>query len=356
MVPAAGRFDIFDDSAHVDGMTVVDFEQVAEARRRIVGSVHRTPVVSSHLLNHWLGHEVFFKAECLQKVGAFKARGALNAVAAYIETHGKAPKRVIANSSGNHAQAVAWSCNEREIPCTIYMPEDTSAVKVQGTRSYGAEVVLLPSRMEVDAATESAAREDGVFWIPPYNHEWVIAGQGTVVAEALEQIEGGIDAVFAPCGGGGLLSGSLVSGRQLDPQMQVIGVEPANADDAFRSREKGKIVKLDASPNTLADGARTLSLGSITFPHVQQADGFYRCSEDRLIYWTQWLNHLLKLRIEPTGAMATEGLWQWMQTQDPGKRVLVILSGGNMDAKTCRAVWDSDYLDQPPVSVGEASS
>lgn len=329
-------------------MGTVNYVQIAEARNRIDESIHLTPVVSSALLNQWLGHEIFFKAECLQKVGAFKARGALNAVSAYLEVHGCGPTRVIANSSGNHAQAVAWACREKGIPCTIFMPQDTSLVKVQGTRSYGAEVVQLPTRVEVDAAVQAAAEQGGVFWIPPYNHEWVIAGQGTVVAEAIGQIDGKIDAVFAPCGGGGLLSGSLVASRHLDPEMQVIGVEPEQADDAFRSRKLGEIVKLDHSPCTLADGARTLSVGSKTFPHIQQLDEFYLCSEERLIYWTQWLNHLLKLRIEPTGAMAMEGVWQWLQTQDKPKRVLMILSGGNMDANTTRAVWQQDYLHQVP--------
>ena len=167
-----------------------------KARIRVSEGIHLTPIVSSRLLNQWLGHEVFFKAECLQKVGAFKSRGALNAVSAYIEKQGSNPKRVIANSSGNHAQAVAWACSKREIPCVITMPEDTSKVKVEATRSYGANIVTMPTRAEVDAATKAAAEENGVFWIPPYNHDWVIAGQGTVAAESLEQVES-IDAIFA---------------------------------------------------------------------------------------------------------------------------------------------------------------
>lgn len=132
--------------------------------------------------------------------------------------------------------------------------------------------------------------------------------------------------------------------------MRVIGVEPELADDAFRSRREGRIVKLDASPSTLADGARTLCIGSKTFPFIQELDDICRCSETRLIYWTQWLNHLLKLRIEPTGAMAMEGVWQWAQTQSNPRRLLVVLSGGNMDPKTSRAIWDVNCLDQVPGS------
>jgi len=343
-----GRIDLFDDSAVVDDMLTVNFEHVSMARRRIAGYLHRTPVFTSEKLNHWFGHDVFFKAECLQKVGAFKARGALNAVTAYLETHGRKPKRIIANSSGNHAQAVAWACSKLGVPCTLYMPQDTSLVKVQATRDYLAEVVLLPTRMEVDSATQMASKEDGVFWIPPYNHEWVIAGQGTAVAEALEQVSD-LDAVFAPCGGGGLLSGSLIATRRMSPKSKVFGVEPRNADDAFQSRKRGEIVKFDKSPQTLADGARTLSLGSLTFPFISELDDFFLCSEDRLIYWTQWLSHLLKLHVEPTGAMAMEGCVQWLKTQGRKKqRVLVVVSGGNMDVLTARQIWAEDCLIHSP--------
>ena len=228
------------------------------------------------------------------------------------------------------------------------MPEGTSEVKVAGTRSYGAEVIQLEGRSAVDAAAAREAEKPGVFWVPPYNHEWVIAGQGTAAAEAFEQVTG-VHAVFAPCGGGGLLSGTFIASRHLSPGTRIIGVEPLNANDAERSRNTGSIVKFTESPATLADGARTLSLGDKTYPLIRQLDNFYTCTEPRLIYWTQWLQHLLKLHIEPTGAMAMEGVWQWLGCQTTSKKVLVMLSGGNMDRKTSAEVWKQDWLTQPPV-------
>jgi threonine dehydratase len=227
------------------------------------------------------------------------------------------------------------------------MPQGTSLVKQLGTRHYGAELVLLPDRATVDAAAAAAAGQQGVFWIPPYDHEWVVAGQGTAALEALDAL-GSVHAVAAPCGGGGLLSGTLIATRSQCPQAQVIGVEPAAAADAWESRQLGRIVTLPRSPETLADGARTLSLGAITFPFVTQLDAFYTCSEERIAYWTQWLTHLLKLQIEPTAALGMEGAWRWLQTQKRARRILVILSGGNLDAALYRRIWECDWLCQPP--------
>ncbi|MEQ9825681.1 MAG: serine/threonine dehydratase [Puniceicoccaceae bacterium] len=332
-------------------METLNHFAILAARRRLADDVHATPILSSKTLNQWLGHEIFFKAEGLQKVGAFKARGALNALRCYREFIGRFPERVIANSSGNHAQAVAWACREHGVPCTVYMPEATSQVKQQGTRHYGAELVLLPTRTAVDATAAREAESDGVFWIPPYNHEWVMAGQGTAAAEALDVLDS-VHAVVAPCGGGGLLAGTLVTTRALCPGAQVVGAEPAAASDAFQSRKQGRIIALEQTPNTVADGARTLSVGERTFPFLQRLDEFFMCSEARIAYWTQWLTHLLKLQIEPTAALGMEGAWQWLMRQKQPRRVLVILTGANMDAATRQRVWQQDWLTQPPDSLG----
>lgn len=322
------------------------FESITSAERTIKQYIHNTPVVTSSRLNEWLGHQIYFKAECLQKVGAFKARGACNAVAKLMERDNR-PDRIIANSSGNHAQAVAWAAATFGIPATIYMPKEVSRVKLQATASYGAEICLGESRAEVDQQVQMASQQKGVAWIPPYNHPDVIAGQGTAAFEVFHEIEQ-VDAIFAPCGGGGLLSGTLVATRSLSPKTKVIGVEPANADDARRSIEQGMIFRFERSPETLADGARTLAVGDLTFEHLRQLDGFYTVKEEAIIYWTQWLNHLLKLQVEPTSAMSMDGVCQWLKTVNSPQKVVVILSGGNIDLSTHQAIWKTDGLAQVP--------
>ena len=327
-------------------LTLPDFQSVQAAAKRIESSIHHTPLVSSAALNRWLGHKIVFKAECLQKIGAFKARGGLNTVRWLCET-GSTPARIVANSSGNHAQAVAWAAQLQNIPATIFMPADVSTVKAQATRAYGAEVILCADRETVDLRVEAAANEPGVCWIPPYNHPQIVAGQGTAAYEALQELPD-IDAVFAPCGGGGLISGTFLSSRAMNPKAKVIGVEPLNANDAAESRRSGHIHKLDGSPQTIADGARTPSVGPITFEFIKQLDGFYEVAEHQIVYWTQWLQHLLKLHIEPTSAMTMGGVVRWLADQASEQTVLVILSGGNIDQQTMGLIWAEDRLQVLP--------
>ncbi|MBY5991381.1 serine/threonine dehydratase [Ferrimonas balearica] len=325
---------------------MIPFERIKAAHARVAPHLHHTPILRSSQLNRWLGHEILFKAECLQKVGAFKARGALNTLSRAIE-QGRRPQRVIANSSGNHAQAVAWAAAQFDLPATIYMPANVSKVKAQATAAYGAEVVLGESRAWVDAQVAAEAQTPGTLWIPPYNHEDVIAGQGTAVYEALTDC-GEVDAVFVPCGGGGLSSGALVATRGLCPNAQVMGVEPLQANDAAWSLREGRIVGFEQSPNTIADGARTLSVGPLTFEHLQALDGFYEVDEGPILYWTQWLTHLLKLNVEPTSAMTMAAVCEYLKTQSRPQRVLVVLSGGNIDHATRQAIWAEDCLGQVP--------
>lgn len=326
---------------------MINFKEIEAAHQRIKPYINKTPVVSSYLLNDWLGHDIYFKAECLQKIGAFKARGGCNAVQVLKENQPNI-KRVVANSSGNHAQAVAWAAKQFNIPATIYMPSFASKVKAQATGCYGAEVVLLDTRQEVDAAVEQAANEDGVFWIPPFNDDSVIAGQGTAALEALQQVNKPIDAIFAPCGGGGLISGTFVATRQLQPEAQVIAAEPRAGDDAYRSFQSGQIQRLDDAPKTMADGAMTLSVGEKTFEHIRHLDDFFTVEEAPMAYWTQWLQHLLKLHVEPTSAMTMDAVCQWLRQQAKPQKVMVVLSGGNIDANMMQKIWCQDYLTQQP--------
>ena len=327
-------------------MSSVTFADVQAAEKRIQSYVNHTPILESQLLNEWLGHQVIFKAECFQKTGAFKLRGALNMLLKAKE-EGRLGKRVVANSSGNHAQAVAYAANILGVQATIYSGRNISKVKAAATQFYGATLDLSETRKEADEKVAEAAKEEGVLYVPPFNHEDIMAGQGTAVMEALAQT-GEVDAVFAPVGGGGLVSGSAVSVRALSPKAQVIGVEPLIANDAAQSLRIGSIQTLKVQPATLADGAATLQVGEKTFPHLQALDGFYEIDETRIAYWTQWLQHLLKVHVEPTCAMSMGAVIEWLKLQTNKQKVLVMLSGGNIDQQKMLQIWQLDHLQQVP--------
>lgn len=321
-------------------------KNIEQAKKRIDPFIHNTPIFSSQVLNSFLGHKIFFKAEELQKIGAFKIRGGINTIAWLIEKNEK-PKRIIANSSGNHAQAVALASKIFSLPSTVYMPKNVSTIKAQAAAAYGAEIILCENRIIADELVQNASRDKDVYWIPPFDHEQVICGQGTAAHEALTELSD-IDALFAPCGGGGLLSGSLISTRGLSPRTKVIGVEPELANDAVQSVNSGNIVRLTDPPDTIADGARTMSVGELTFHYLKELDEFFQATEKEIIYWTQWLTHLLKVQIEPTCALTMAGVTKWLKSQNGMKSVLVILSGANIDLKTMNQIWQKDYLSEYP--------
>lgn len=324
----------------------LNIKHIEKAKSRILGLTNQTPILTSQLLNQWLGHEIFFKTENFQKIGAFKARGACNTLA-WLQEIGENPKHIVANSSGNHAQAVAYAASKFGISSTIFMPDYSSKIKIQATRSYGAQVVLSETRDITDQKVKEASQQEGVYWIPPYNHEQVVCGQGTAAYEALTELQD-IKALFAPCGGGGLLSGSLLAARGLSSKTKVMGVEPLNANDAAESLRHGTIQRLSGVPDTLADGAMTMAVGKITFEYLKQLDDFFEIEEEYLIYWTQWLSHLLKCRVEPTSAMSMEAVRRWLSTQKTKQKVLVIISGGNIDQPTTQKIWEKDYLGVVP--------
>lgn len=326
--------------------TVFNLNNIVNAKRRISPYINDTPILTSSLLNKWLGHEIYFKAEGLQKTGAFKARGACNVIASLVEDN-KKPNHIVANSSGNHAQAVAWASHIHGIKSSIYIPSFSSKVKIQATKAYGSEVILCESRPEADERVKQHAKKKNTYWIPPFNHEMVIHGQGTAAYESLNEIND-IDAIFAPCGGGGLLSGTLIAARGLVPKAKVIGAEPLNANDAASSIRSGKIHQLTTTPNTLADGAMTMAVGDITFEYLKHLDDILEITESDISYWTQWLTHLLKLQIEPTSSLSMAAAKQWMGKQAGKKKILIILSGGNIDHTSHSKIWESDFLTTPP--------
>jgi threonine dehydratase len=327
-------------------MSSVTFADVQTAEKRISPFINKTPVLESRLLNSWLGHKLFFKAECFQKTGAFKLRGALNMMLKAKE-EGRLGNQVVASSSGNHAQAVAYAAKILGVKATIYSAQNLSKVKAAATKYYGARLDLSATRKEADEKVAEAASKSGVLWMPPFNHNDIIAGQGTAALEAIGQT-GEVNSLFAPVGGGGLVSGSLLSTRALLPKAMVIGVEPSVANDAAESLRTGVIQSLTEQPNTLADGAATLQVGEKTFPHLQALDGFYEVDETTIAYWTQWLQHLLKIHVEPTCAMSMGAVVEWLKSQTSEQKVLVMLSGGNIDQQKMRQIWQDDHLQQIP--------
>lgn len=326
-------------------MNDVSPEDIAAAQARITGHVHRTPLVQSETLNRALGHRIVFKAENLQKTGAFKLRGATNTLKALKEQNALSDQ-ICAFSSGNHAQAVAYAARAMGVKATVFIPKQASGLKIAATRACGAEVVVTETRQIAEAAVAEYI-ERGATFVHPYDNPHVIAGQGTACLEALQDgVEA--DAVFAPCGGGGLVSGTWLATRLARPQAKVFACEPAMANDAHRSVQSGEIVRLNETPMTIADGVRTLAVSERTLSCLRQLDGFYEVDEPDIILWSQWLTHLLKLVIEPTSAMCVAGVERWLKTQSAPRTVLIILSGGNIGADTQRQIWAEDRLLTPP--------
>jgi threonine dehydratase len=319
-------------------------DTVTQAYNRIKTHIHQTPLLQSHLLNELLGADIWFKYEGMQKIGAFKLRGALNTLLHLQEQH-NLPQEIVAFSSGNHAQAVAWSARLLGIKATIVMPENVSPIKIAATKGYGAEVVLKPTRQEAEDFAQEKAQS--CFFLPPYDHDDVIAGQGTAALEAWTT-EGGFDAVFAPCGGGGLISGTYLATRLFSDKANVYAVEPQIANDAAESYRTGMIKRFATAPTTIADGVRTLGISERTFQYIQKLTGFYEISEEDIVYWTQWLTHLLKVSVEPTSALGMAGAFKYIKQGNTQKKILIILSGGNIDPGTYRKIWEKDCLSTLP--------
>jgi len=311
---------------------MVTYDDVAKAHERIKGVAHKTPVLTSSVTDARVGAKLFFKAENLQRMGAFKFRGAYNALSQL-----DAPQRrqgVLAFSSGNHAQAVALAGKLLGIKTVIVMPENAPKVKLQATRGYGAEVVTYRMDEDRETVANRVAKERGMVTIPPFNHPHIVAGQGSAAKELIEET-GALDMLLVPCGGAGLLSGCAIAAKQLAPNCRVVGVEPAKGDDVNQSFRAGKIVSIPV-PDTIADGARTQAPGTITFPLVQRyVDEMVTVTDEELLPAMFWLWERMKIVVEPTGAL---GFAAAFHAKVPVKgRIGVILSGGNVDLRWAAA-------------------
>ena len=307
---------------------MVTYDDVARAAGRLAGVAHRTPVATSRTLDERLGARLFLKCENLQRAGAFKFRGAYNAIARLAPE--ERSRGVLTYSSGNHAQAIALASRLLGARATIVMPGNAPAAKRRATEGYGARVVEYdPATQKREEVAEGLRAEGDPVLVPPYDHADVIAGQGTAAKELFEDA-GAMDVLLVCCGGGGLLSGSALAARALSPGCRVIGVEPAAGDDATRSFRTG-VLHTVTNPATIADGARTPSLGSLTFPLVRaNVDDMATVSDEDLVRAMRFVWERMKLVVEPTGVLGLAAALGG-RVDVAGKRVGVILSGGNVD-------------------------
>ena len=313
------------------------FEIVKAAQKRIEGHAHVTPIMTSRTLNQLTGAEIFLKCENFQRMGAFKFRGAYNAMSRLTDDQKK--HGVITHSSGNHAQAVALVGRLLGIKTVVVMPDDAPLIKRAATEAYGASVIGYdPAETTREKISQDLSIRHDYTLVPPYDHIDIVAGQGTAAMELLDELNC-LDMLMVPCGGGGLLSGCAVAARAMSPKCRVIGIEPKSADDAAKSFHSGKLHTV-TNPPTIADGTRTLSLGKVTFPLVlEYVDDMQTVSESAIMEAVKFLFYRMKLVVEPSGALGVAALLSG--EIQPRGRVGIILSGGNIDGTTMKMILDS---------------
>lgn len=321
---------------------------VARALTVISPWIRTTPILHSHLLDEWMGRKIYFKAEGFQVTGSFKVRGAIYSMLQAQKEHSNKHLDFTVFSSGNHAQGCAWAAKQLGMHADVFMPQNTSAIKVQATRSYGAHVTLTSTRQEAEEACLKKTQE-GSLWLHPFDNDNGICGQGTAALEAFSQLPETPEAIFATCGGGGWLSGTYLAREFAGLRSKIYGAEPSQAADAKRSFETGHIHRFTSQPDSIADGARTPGVCQRTFQYLKELDGFFSASEEEIIYWSQWLCHLLKTPVEPTSAVAMAAARQYLQKNTATKGpLLVMLSGGNISPSSYQKIWNSSYLEQIP--------
>ncbi len=308
---------------------MISFDDVKAAAQRLDGYAHRTPIATSRMLNELVGAEIFCKCENLQRAGAFKFRGAFNTISQLSDERRR--RGVVSFSSGNHAQAVALVGQLLHTPTVIVMPNDAPAVKLTATRGYGAEVVLydrVEQKREVIA--KQLAEERGLTLVPPFDHPHIIAGQGTAALELLTDVPD-LDMLIVPIGGGGLISGCSVAAHAMKPDIHIFGVEPDTANDTCLSLQKGEIVSTPQS-HSIADGLLPTAPGKLTFPIMQQhLAGVLLVADDEMAKAVRFMLMRMKLLVEPSGAAPIAALMSDKVPNARGKRIGVVLSGGNVD-------------------------
>lgn len=305
---------------------------VAKSYLRIKDYIHKTPLSHSNLLNNMLGSKIYFKMDAMQKTGAFKIRGVLNHLLALKEKN-MMPTKIVAYSTGNHGIAMAYAAKIFGIHARIYLPKNVSPTKKRIAEYHGAEVIETNTR----ADAETLAKHDGetdYHYLHPSDDDMTIAGAGTMCYEALKELQENNqtpDAIFGPCGGGGLLSGSYLAKELLSPKSELHGVEPTVANDAYQSLHNKKIFRFTDSPNTIADGLRALSVSERTLNYLRKLDNFHTVDEEEIRYWTAWLIQMMKVTCEPSAATGMAAAHSWLKTQPKNQTVLILITGGNID-------------------------
>jgi threonine dehydratase len=307
---------------------MLTLELIKEAHERITPFIHRTPVMTSRAFNEAVGKQVFFKCENLQRVGAFKFRGATNRIRSLSEEEKR--RGVVAFSSGNHGQAVALAAREAGTRAVVIMPDDAPRIKVEATRGYGAEVTFFDrQRVNREELTRKIAEREGLTLVPPYDDYLIMAGQGTCALELMEDVPD-LDAVVTPCSGGGLFAGTSTVAKSLKPDVRCFAVEPETGNDTLLSIEKGERVEIPPPP-TIADGARVQTPGALTFPITQRnTEKVLTVSDDQIIQAMRFVLQRMKLLVEPTGALGAAAVLSGKLPTDV-RKVGVVLSGGNVD-------------------------
>ncbi len=302
---------------------------ILESYKRISKHILKTKITFDEDLNKRLNNNIFFKLDNLQKTGSFKVRGAFNHLLS-LEEKGNLPKKVVVVTSGNHGIAVSYICQKLGINCLVYVSKNTPKSKINAIKNYGAEVIITEKRSQANQLAEDKIKE-GYHFIHPSADDLVIAGQGSIFLESLEEIDR-IDTVFAPCGGGGLISGIYLASQNAKNKPKIFAVEPEIANDAYLSVKNNKIFAFDESPKTIADGVRTLAIKENTFQYLKKIDGIITVSEEKIESWTYELNKILEGKIEPTSACSMAGCEKWIKENNiKNQNILIIISGGNCD-------------------------
>lgn len=307
-------------------------KMVTKAHNRIIKYIHKTPIMQLKHLNETINNNVYFKMDSMQITGAFKIRGVLNFLLS-MQEKGDLPTKIVAYSTGNHALAMAHAAKILNITARVYLPKNVSLIKKEIAANYGAEIIEVDTRQQAeDMALQDSL--NGYTYLHPSDNDLTIAGAGTMCYEALLEMQGtgSPDYIFAPCGGGGLLSGSYLAKEILSPYTKLYGVEPLNANDAHRSIESGSLFRFKDSPNTTADGLRALSISSRTLEYLKKLDGFHLVTEESILFWTAYLIQAMKQPCEPSAAISLAAAYEMIKANNiKGKKILILITGGNID-------------------------
>ncbi len=328
-------------------LTIQNPKVVEKAYDRISQYTYNTPLICSEVLNKIVNGNVYFKIDAMQKTGSFKLRGVINHLLSLKEV-GQLPKKIVSYSTGNHALAIGYAAKLFGIHARVYLPVNVPLTKRNMAKYYQLEV----KDVETRAQAEELAFQDGkneFYYLHPSDNNEIIAGAGTMCYEALKLMQNRIlkpDAIFASCGGGGLLSGTYLAKELLSPSSKVIGAEPQLANDAYQSLKTDKIIKFNTSPNTIADGLRALSISLRTFKYLKKIDGIHLVNEESIYYWTACIIQALKITCEPSAGISMAVAADWIKQNGEGKTVLVLISGGNVDPNFYLKLLQCNYLDK----------